>query len=320
MKAVYYEEFGSPDVLKVGERPVPTPGPDQVLIKVAATSVNPIDRRLRTGELKDFFQYNWPVIPGWDVAGRIEAVGDDVEDFKVGDDVVGLGFTWQIGVGAYAQFMTVDETAIAKKPANLSWHEAACLPLVNLTAWQSLNESYKVQPGDSVFIQAGAGGIGSVAIPIAKHLGAKVYTTTRSKNFEYVEQRGADVAIDYKRSNYVHVLKEHEPDGVNMTLETLEDKIYVENAIRITRRGGTVIYMNNEPPDMPEQNEKDIHAEWVHHRPDGAMLGEIMALYGTGALPVPKLEVMALEDAAEAHRKIESWRTNGKIVLHVQDV
>ena len=142
MKAVYYEEFGSADILKLGEQPKPEPGPDQVLVKVAATSVNPIDRRLRSGELKDFFQYSWPVIPGWDVAGRIEAVGEDVEDFQVGDDVVGLGFTWSVGPGAYAEYMAIDETAIAKKPANLSWHEAASLPLVNLTAWQSLNESY----------------------------------------------------------------------------------------------------------------------------------------------------------------------------------
>ncbi|MEM6832546.1 MAG: NADP-dependent oxidoreductase [Pseudomonadota bacterium] len=320
MKAVYYEEFGSADILKLGEQPKPEPGPDQVLVKVAATSVNPIDRRLRSGELKDFFQYSWPVIPGWDVAGRIEAVGEDVEDFQVGDDVVGLGFTWSVGPGAYAEYMAIDETAIAKKPANLTWHEAASLPLVNLTAWQSLNESYKVQPGDSVFIQAGAGGIGSVAIPIAKHLGAKVYTTTRSKNFDYVTSRGADVPIDYKRTNYVHVLKEHEPDGVSMTLETLEDKIYVENAIRVTKAGGAVIYMNNEPPEMPEKNDKGIHAEWVHHRPDGAMLQTIMDLYGNGTFTAPKMEVMGLEDAAEAHRKSESWRTNGKMVLHVQDI
>ncbi len=151
-------------------------------------------------------------------------------------------------------------------------------------------------------------------------MGAKGYTTTRSKNFDYVVSRGADVPIDYKRANYVHVLKEHEPDGGSMTLETLEDKIYVENAIRVTKAGGTVIYMNNEPPEMPEKNDKGIHAEWVHHRPDGAMLQTIMDLYGNGTFTAPKMEVMGLEDAAEAHRKSESWRTNGKMVLHVQDI
>ena len=118
MKAVYYDEFGSADILKLGEQPKPEPGPDQVLVKVAATSVNPIDRRLRSGELKDFFQYSWPVIPGWDVAGRSEAVGEDVEDFQVGDDGVGLGFTWSVGPGAYAEYMAIElgQGALAQSP------------------------------------------------------------------------------------------------------------------------------------------------------------------------------------------------------------
>ena len=320
MKAVYYEDFGAAEVLQLGDRPMPEPGPEQVLLKVGAAGVNPIDRRLRAGELQAFFQREFPIIPGWDVAGRVVAVGSEVEQWSVGDDVVGLGFTWKLGVGSYAEYMTIDETAIARKPDRLSFVEGAALPLVSLTAWQALTESAQVGPGQDVFIQAGAGGIGSVAISMAKHLGARVFTTTRERNFDYVRSRGADMPIDYKTSNYVHELKKHAPDGVDFVLETLEDKIYVENAIRITRPGGTVIYMNNEPPQMPELKDKNIHAEWLHHRSDGKMLGELMALYDSGALALPRIEELTLDDAVEAHKRSESGRTNGKMVLKVQDI
>jgi NADPH2:quinone reductase len=320
MKAVYYEKFGDVDVLQIGERPTPKPAAGQVLVKVAAAGVNPMDRRLRRGEYQEFFQYTFPIIPGWDVAGRIVELGPEVEDWQVGDDIVGLGFTWKVGVGSYAEYMTIDETSIARKPARLTFEQGAALPLVSLTAWQSLAESGRLQPGQSVFIQSGAGGMGSVAISMARHIGARIYTTARAKNHDYVKERGADVVIDYRTSNYVHVIKEHEPDGVDLVLEALQDKIYIENAVRIVKDGGRIIYMNNEPPQMPELAERKIHAEFIHHRADGKMLGELMQLYDQGTLALPRISVMTLDDAAEAHRQSESWRTNGKIVLKVQDV
>lgn len=320
MRAIYYDHYGPADVLQLGERPMPEPGPEQVLVKVAAAGVNPIDRRLRSGQLQDFFQQTFPIIPGWDVAGRIAAVGSDVTQWKVGDDIVGLGFTWKLGVGSYAEYMTIDETAIARKPERLSFTEGAALPLVSLTAWQALTESASVGPGQIVFIQAGAGGIGSVALTMARHLGATTVTTTRARNFDYVGARGADHPIDYRTSNYVHELKKIAPDGVDFVLEALEDKIFIENAIRITKRGGTVIYMNNEPPEMPDLSAKGIHAEWLHHRADGKMLAEIMALYDSGALVMPEIEVMPFEQAVAAHQKSESGTTRGKLVLKVQDI
>jgi NADPH:quinone reductase-like Zn-dependent oxidoreductase len=320
MKAVYYENFGDVGVLQIGERPIPKPAAGQVLVKVAAAGVNPMDRRLRRGEYQEFFQRTFPIIPGWDVAGRIVELGPDVTGWQVGDDIVGLGFTWKLGVGSYAEYMTIDDTAIARKPARMSFEQAATLPLVSLTAWQSLVESGKLQRGQSVFIQSGAGGIGSVAISVGRYVGARVYTTARAKNHDYVKERGATVAIDYKTSNYVHVLKDHEPDGVDVVLETLEDKIYNENAVRIVKSGGTIIYMNNEPPQMSDIAERKIHAEFLHHRADGKMLSDLMQLFDKGELMMPRLTVMALDDAAEAHRQSESWRVNGKIALKVQDL
>jgi NADPH2:quinone reductase len=320
MKAIYYEEFGSPDVLKYGELPKPEPAADEVLVQVAAVGVNPIDRRLRSGELQDFFKREWPIVPGWDVSGRIVAVGDDVKGWNVGDDIVGLAFTWFLHAGTYAEFAPVKAESIAPKPAEVPFDEAGGLPLVSLTAWESLAEYAEIKPGQSVFISAGAGGLGSIAIPIAKHLGATVYTTGSAAKHDYLKGRGADHVIDYNTTDYVEYLKEHEPDGVDAVMELLLSDETTANAIRIVKTGGTVVYLNNEPPETPEIEERNIKTKFIHHRPDGESLRNLMNLYQSGALPLPEIELMQLEDAAEAHRRSESGRTRGKLVLHVQDL
>jgi len=318
MKAVFYEEFGPPEVLQIGQRPVPQAAADEVLVQVVAAGVNPIDRRLRNGELQDFFQRQWPIIPGWDVAGRIVQVGRDVTGWKAGDEIAGLAFVWTLRHGSYAEYVPVKAASIARKPPGLSFPEAAALPLVSLTAWEALAEYAHLQPGQSVLIQAGAGGLGGAAIPIAKHLGATVYTTTRADNFYYVRERGADHAIDYTQTDYVEYLRQHEPLGVDAVIESLSDASAVDNAIRLVRPGGTVAYMNNEPPDTPAIAERNIQSKFLHHRPDGASLARLLDLYAQGTLPLPQIEVMPLEDAVEAHRRSESGRVRGKLVLHVR--
>lgn len=320
MKAVYYEEFGTPEVLKVGQRPVPEPGPGQVLVETAAAAVNPIDRRLRSGELQDFFEREFPIIPGWDIAGRIAKAGPDVNDWQVGDPVVALAFTWFLHHGTYAEYALVNVDALARKPDVLSFTQAASLPLVSLTAWQSLVEFSGLKAGQSVLIQAGAGGLGSAAIPIAKHLGAKVYTTASASNHAYVKERGADHAIDYRTEDYGEVLRAAEPEGVDVVLESLEDPVSIEKAIHLVKPGGAVAYMNNEPPEIPGIREKGINTAFFHHRADGAMLGDLMTLYSDGTLPLPRIETIALDDAVEAHRRSESWQTDGKLVFDIASV
>ncbi|EED36780.1 hypothetical protein NOR51B_2733 [Luminiphilus syltensis NOR5-1B] len=318
MRAVYYHEHGGADVLEVGDLPVPEIAPNQVLVEVAAAGVNPIDRRLRGGELQEYISRTFPVVPGWDVAGRIVAVGDEVSDWEVGDDVIGLAFTWSIQHGSYAEFLPINADAIARKPSRFSFAEAAGLPLVSLTAWQSLYEFGQLSEGKTVLIQAGAGGVGSVAIPMAKFLGAKVYTTTSSANVDYVKSLGADVVIDYREQSYEAVINAAEPDGLDLVLETLLDDDVAKTAIRLAKPGGAVAYMNNEPPEMPDIKQKGVRAEFIHHRPDGEMLAYLAALYEAGTLPVPVTEVLPLDQAAEAHRRSESGRTRGKLVLEVK--
>ncbi|PCI33932.1 MAG: NADPH:quinone reductase [Alphaproteobacteria bacterium] len=320
MRAIYYEEFGSADVLKFGTMPKPSLKAGQVLVQVAAAAVNPIDRRLRSGELQDFFEREWPIIPGWDFSGRIVEVGSEVSGWTVDQDVVGLAFSWFLHGGTYAEYVAVDVASIAAKPKNISFIEGAALPLVCLTAWQALVEFSDLKAGQKVLIQAGAGGLGSVAIAIAKHIGAYVYTTAREHNFDYVKSRGADVVIDYTTSDYAEVIREREPDGLDVVLESVTHEAAITAAIHLVKAGGAVPYMNNEPPEMAEIKQKNIKTEFLHHRPDGQMLGQIMALYAEEKLSIPHIEVMKLEEAAEAHRRSESWQTRGKMVLHIQDM
>ncbi|MDA9798115.1 NADP-dependent oxidoreductase [Luminiphilus sp.] len=317
MKAIFYEQHGTAEVLQVGERPTPEPQDNEVLVEVVATSVNPIDRRLRSGELQEYITRTFPVVPGWDLSGRIVKVGAKVTDWKVGDEVLGLAFTWSIQHGSYAEYCPIDTASITHKPASISFDQAAALPLVSLTAWQALSEFGQLKAGQSVFIQAGAGGVGSVAIPMAKYLGARVYTTTSAMNHDYVKSLGADVIIDYNAEDYESALRQQEPNGVDLVLEALLGNGTAEAAIRLTKDGGRVAYMNNEPPEMDDIELRDIRAEFLHHRPDGAMLRELVDLYESGKISLPRVQVRPIEEAMDAHFESEKGHTQGKIVLRV---
>jgi len=320
LRAVYYTAHGTPDVLHLGQLPVPDCGDDEVLVKVAAAGVNPIDRRLRVGELQEYITRTFPVVPGWDLSGTIAEVGANVSTWKKGDRVVGLAFTWSIQHGTYAEYAPINASAIASKPERLSFDEATALPLVSLTAWQALAEFGNLQAGQTVLIQAGAGGLGSVAIQIAKHLGAVVYTTASAANLDYVRALGADHVIDYRSSDYVSFIREQQPDGLDMVLESLLSDHTTAAAIELVKSGGTIAYMNNEPPETPEIEARDIKAEFLHHRPDGESLGRLMALYESGIIRVPEIQVLPIEAVQEAHRLSERGHTRGKLVLHIQDI
>lgn len=319
MRAIYYESHGTSDVLKFGELPLPEPASDQVLVEVVAAGVNPIDRRLRSGELQDYITRIFPVIPGWDLSGRIVKLGKNVTGWRVGDEVLGLAFNWSVHHGTYAEYIPVDASAIALKPRELTFSQAAALPLVSLTAWQSLAEYGELAAGQTVFIQAGAGGVGSVAIPMAKHLGATVYTTARSENADYLKNRGADNIIDYTQVDYEATLKVLEPEGVDLVLEALLGEGVAEKAIGLAKNRGVVVFLNNEPPDVAEIAERGIKTKFLHHRADGKMLAELANLFCNGAFPLPEIEALPLTDAAEAHKRSESGRTRGKIVLSIKE-
>lgn len=191
MKAVFYEQYGEPDVLQYGEQPDPKVGPDSVLVDVRASSVNPVDWKITAGYLDGALPTHFPVIPGWDVAGVVVQPGTSVTEFDAGDEVIGYVRMDTVGLGTYAEQVAAPVRTLARKPRNVSWAEAATMPLVGLTAYQSLR-AVGVGEGDTVLIHNGAGGVGTYAIQIARAWGARVLATASEKNHDFLRSLGAE--------------------------------------------------------------------------------------------------------------------------------
>ncbi len=206
MKAVYIEQYGNIDIIQQGEQPKVQLQSDEVIVQVHAARVNPLDLRMLKGEFKAVMPVEFPFILGNDLAGIITAVGDAVKSFRVGDEV----YAKTDRIGSFAEYTVLKQTSIALKPKSLSMQQAAALPLVALTAWQVLVETAQVKTNQKVLIHAGSGGVGSIAIQLAKYLGATVAATTSGKNVDWVRALGADVVIDYKTTDFTKVIKDYD--------------------------------------------------------------------------------------------------------------
>ena len=234
MKAFIVDRYGSTDGLRAGEMPDPQLREDDVLIQIHAAGVNPLDSKIRDGAFKLILPYRLPLILGNDLAGVVVRVGSRVRRFKPGDEVYARPD--QDRIGAFAEFISIKQDAVANKPKELSMEEAASIPLVGLTAWQALIERANLKKGQKVFIQAGSGGVGTVAIQLAKHLGAIVATTTSTANVDWVKRLGADIVIDYRKDDFGTIL--HDYDVVLDTLggEALEKSLRVLTPAYLNRR------------------------------------------------------------------------------------
>lgn len=251
MKAFVLDRYGKTLGLRMGEMPEPDVQADDVLVKVHAAGVNVLDSKIRNGEFKLLLPYRLPLILGNDVAGVVIRVGPNVRRFKPGDEVYARPPAQRIG--AFAEMIAMDEKAVAHKPAALSMEEAASMPLVALTAWQVLVERAKLEKGQKVLIHAGSGGVGTVAIQLAKHLGAFVATTTSAANADWVKRLGADVVIDYNQDDFAQVLQ-----GYDVVLNSLGADV-LEKSLQVLKPGGKLISISG-PPD-PEFA-KQIGASW----------------------------------------------------------
>lgn len=240
MKAFLLDRYGKTGTTRIGDAPVPAVGDNDVLVQVHAASVNPVDFKIRDGELKQVLRFRLPIALGNDFAGVVTQVGARVTRFQVGDAVYGRPDKSRIGT--FAEFIAVREQDLAPKPANTTMVEAASLPLVGLTAWQALVERTNVQPGQRVLIHAGSGGVGVFAIQLAKHLDAFVATTTSTPNVDWVQQLGADQVVDYKKEAFEDVLRD-----IDMVLDTLGPE-NVAKSFRVMRPGGKLISIAG-PPD-----------------------------------------------------------------------
>ncbi|MFE0748075.1 NADP-dependent oxidoreductase [Gordonia sp. NPDC058843] len=311
MRAITYDRFGGTDVLELTDLPTPKVGPDSVLVRVRASSVNPVDWKVREGYLAEILDTVFPVVPGWDVAGVVEKVGLDTPEFKVGDEVFGYVrkdvVGGEVAGGTFAEFVTAPVRTLAHKPAGWSFEEAAAAPLAGLTAYQTIRRA-GVQSGQTVLIHAAAGGVGSFAVQIARSLGARVIGTASEDNHDYLRALGAEpITYGDGLADRVRALA---PEGVDVVLDYVGGET-LDSVPAVLRDGGTVASIT----DARARDEFGGQYVWV--RPDAADLAELARLGDAGDLTPEIAEVFDLEDAAGAHERSQSGHVRGKVVVRV---
>jgi NADPH2:quinone reductase len=316
VRAIVIESFGGLEVLRPADVPSPEPAPDEVLIEVAYAAVNPVDWKIRDGMLAGMFPHEFPVILGWDAAGTVKDTGKDVTGFRIGDRVHAYCRKPKVRFGTYAEFVTMNQTAVAPMPKNVGFAEAACIPLAGLTAWQSLFDAAKIKAGDKVLIHAGAGGVGSLAIQFAKHAGAEVLTTAGSANHAYVKSLGADVAIDYTKENFIDAVRKRETGGIDLVYDAVGGDVQ-RRSYEVLKKGGKLVSIVNVPSEE-DARRYGVEAAHVFVTPDGEQLRRIGALIESGAVRPPALQEMRLEEVAEALRRSQAGHVRGKIVLKIR--
>lgn len=333
MKAFIIDRYGKKEVGRIAEVPEPELRDDDVLIQIHAASVNLLDVKIRNGEFKPILPYRMPLVLGHDVAGTVVKVGPRVRRFNLGDEVYARPDDFRIGT--FAEYIAVKEGSLAHKPANLSMEEAASIPLVALTAWQVLVETAKLKKGQKVFIQAGSGGVGTIAIQLAKHLGAFVATTTSTSNVEWIKALGADAVIDYRKQDFATELRDY--DVVLNSLGNDE----LEKSLQVLKPGGHLISISGPPTPEFAADQKlawplkqvlrllsrsirkkakrlGIRYTFVFMRASGSQLGEINSLIESGVIKPALDRIFSFNSVAEALAYVETGRAKGKVVIKVK--
>jgi NADPH:quinone reductase-like Zn-dependent oxidoreductase len=306
MRAIAYSRYGGPDVLELVDLPTPKVGADFVLVRVRATSVNPVDWKVRQGYLDGMMDAVFPVVPGWDVAGVVEKVGLDVPEFAVGDEVIGYVRKDVVGGGTTAELVSAPVRTLARKPASLSWEEAAGLPLAGLTAYQSLRR-LGVTEGDTVLVHNAAGGVGSFAVQIAKAFGARVIGTASAARHDYVRSLGGE-PVPYG-DEMVGAVRALAPQGVDVVADFIGGGV-----VATTSQVGTadVRLGSVADADVAEYGGTNF---WV--RPNAADLTALGDLADAGLLKIQVAQTFPLEEAAAAHELSATGHVQGKVVIRV---
>ena len=332
MKAVIAEEYGPPEVLQLADVEVPRPGPNGVLVQVHATSVNPVDWKLRKGLLRAVWDFLFPVIWGTDCSGVVVEVGTAVTRFKLGDQVYGFkhGVVGRTYRGTYAENAVVPESALALKPSSLSYEQAGAVPLAALTAWQALVKQGGIKPGHRVLIHAGAGGVGTFAVQIAKAFGAYVAATASTGNQYLLRELGVDMPIDYQRERI-----EQKISNCDLVLDAVGKSVW-PSSLRVLKRGGRLVTLLIPKPNQPSGKfrffgtvisqtaagyisalSRGRRLVIVMAKPNGGELEKISVLIEAGKIRPVIQKVYPLEEIAEAHRVSETGHARGKLVVKV---
>ncbi|MBA3384821.1 MAG: NADP-dependent oxidoreductase [Actinobacteria bacterium] len=308
MRAIGIHEFGGRDKLQLLDLPEPKVPPDFVKIRLRAAGVNPVDWKLREGRLEPRFPVVFPVVPGWDAAGVVAEVGPAVTEFALGDEVYSYCRKHFIGEGTYAEYVSVPDVYVARKPESLSFEQAAAIPLAGLTAYQALFLAAGLTAGERVLVSAAAGGVGSFAVQLAIDAGAEVIGVAREQHRDRVLELGAYEVIDRSR-DVAEAVRELVPDGVDVVFDLYGD----ERLGDAVRDGGRIVSIAS----PPSYSERDVVSSYVFVRPDGEQLEELAALTDDGRLLVDIAEVLPLEDAARAHELSADGHVRGKLVLRI---
>jgi NADPH:quinone reductase-like Zn-dependent oxidoreductase len=334
MKAYILGRYGKGQPLRLGDLPDPVPGSDEVLVEIHATGLNQLDSKIRDGAFKPILPYKPPFVLGHDLAGVVLSVGSAVRRFKSGDAVYARPHDGKIGT--FAERITVNEADLAHKPANLSMEEAASLPLVALTVWQVLVERARLKTGQKILIHAGSGGVGTIAIQLAKHLGATVATTTSAANADLVRSLGADEVIDYRTQDFTAILS-----GYDVVLNSLDAET-LEASLKVLKPGGQLISISG-PPDPAFAKAQGLNAvlrlvlrlmsagirrkarrvgvdySFLFMRADGRQLGEIAKLIEDGTIRPIVDRIFPFSRLNDAMAYIDAGRAKGKVVVSLKD-
>src|SRR6266511_2117109 len=329
MKAFVVERYGK-DGLRAADVPEPEVGEGDVLVKVSAAGINPLDKMVRKGEFNRLLKYRTPFVLGHDVAGVVARVGSAVRDFQVGDGVYAR--PRDLRIGTFAEYIAIDQDDVAPKPASLTLHEAAAVPLVSLAAWQALVDRAHVKPGQKVLVHAGSGGLGSTVIKLAKHLGATVATTASGENAELVRSLGADVVVDYREQDFADVLS-----GYDVVLDSRGGE-NLEKSLTVLKPGGQAIGVSG-PPDpgfakqlgapkfmgvvmgllsrkvRKQARKLGVSYSFLFMQANGGQLRELASLYDAGHLRPLIDKMFPFDQTLEALAYVEQGRANGKVVI-----
>jgi NADPH:quinone reductase-like Zn-dependent oxidoreductase len=310
MKAVVVHEYGGPEVLKYEDVPRPEPNEDQILVRVIAAGVNPVDGLIRSGRYAQFFHTKLPLVPGYDISGTVEKVGAKMTKFKVGDPVYAY-----IGLkdgGGYAEYAVAMEKEASIKPKSLNYIEAAAVPLAAETAWQALIDTAKLTAGQTVLIHGGSGGVGSFAIQIAKARGAKVIATASTPNQGLLKQLGADVAVDYTKTKFEDVAKD-----VDVVVDSV-GKDTLARSYGVVKKGGFVVSLVGQP-DPAELEKHGVRGAPLSVEPNDDELAQISKLIDERKIKVIISHVLPLKEATKAQAQSDTHHTRGKIVFKVAE-
>ena len=307
MKEAFFMKNGGPEVLQYVDVPDPVAGPGQIVVDIHAASVNGADWKSRSGHYKKDVAF--PYIPGRDFSGIVSAVGDGVKDFKVGDAVFAV--VEVTDEGAYAEKIAIDASIVAKKPDSLSHVEAAAVALIGLTALSAIEDTLQLKRGETILIQGGAGGVASFAIQIAKHIGARVITTTSAANKTYVRGLGADQVIDYNAEDFTKVVTQ-----CDAVFDTVGGEV-ATRSFSVLRPGGRAAFIAS-GPKAPPAPRPDVQSLRPNAKRTRAHLERIVELVTSGAVRVPEIETFSLAQSVETHRISEGRHFRGTLVFKVR--